>query len=174
MRLVLRGVALRCVRAVWSRSAVQCRMGSDGGGAVVRGRVGCLISPGCSAGGGCCWRRFKTACVERAFGAFFFLGATVGARVLKTVDRSLRHVPAIDSVASLYMAVLTLQAVPTSLCDGWDSNPVSQNHMNLSHRQERRKVAETVGAQISRDMAAWVRILPVSLRRRHHCHLWRC
>ena len=45
------------------------------------------------------------------------------------------------------------------------SRPLSQNHTNLSRRQVRLKVAEIVGtAQVSRDVAAWVRIPPVSQR----------
>ena len=48
-------------------------------------------------------------------------------------------------------------------CHGWDSNPVVRNYANLSRRRDMINVAQTVGtAQMSRAVAAWVRIPPVS------------
>ena len=39
--------------------------------------------------------------------------------------------------------------------DGWDSNPVSQNHTDLSRKQDRFKVEETVG--MLRFLGVWPR-----------------
>ena len=54
----------------------------------------------------------------------------------------------------------------SNFCHEWETNPVSQNHTNLSCRQERLSVAKAVGtAQVCRVLATRVRIQPVSPRK---------